>query len=46
MSELFIVVGLKAKEGKEDELRRDLDSRPETGPEIVAPVPVLPPRER
>ena len=26
MSELFIVVGLKAKEGKEDELRRDLAS--------------------
>lgn len=24
MSELFIVVGLKAKQGKEDELRRDL----------------------
>jgi len=24
MSELFIVVGLKAKEGKEDQLRRDL----------------------
>ena len=24
MSELFIVVGLKAKAGKEDELRRDL----------------------
>lgn len=26
MSELFIVVGLKAKKGKEDELRRDLAS--------------------
>lgn len=26
MSELFIVVGLKAKGGKEDELRRDLAS--------------------
>ncbi|HBK47134.1 MAG TPA: antibiotic biosynthesis monooxygenase [Xanthomonadaceae bacterium] len=26
MSELFIVVGLKAKAGKEDELRRDLSA--------------------
>ncbi|WP_199254649.1 putative quinol monooxygenase [Mycolicibacterium mengxianglii] len=26
MSELFIVVGLEAKEGKEDELRRDLSA--------------------
>ena len=26
MSELFIVVGLKAKQGKEDELRRDLSA--------------------